>query len=151
VIDLIALALLEGAAKALGQRLVAGRSDAVDIKLLVTEVAELKQQNGDLLASVDRQESALRALTAVLGRVDGLTVDGDSVRFESKQGGGLGTSLYQLDEEIADLRRQVTPSSPAQRTAHPNGRPRQSGRSSALDGLDEEIARERAGATDDDD
>lgn len=128
----VVIAVLQGVSQAVAERLMRGRGSRAELGELITEVARMRA-----LQSRDHQtlEQLMVVMVQVLQRADGLVIQDDSVVFVPTAGTPtVESALVNLDREISRLREDAplvldgaAESAPAPLT-------------SALDGLDEEIA-----------
>jgi hypothetical protein len=126
----VMIAVLQGVSQAVAERLMRGRGSRAQLGEVITEVARMRA-----VQSRDHEtlEQLMVVMVRVLQRADGLVIEDDSVVFVPTAGTPtVESALVNLDREITRLREETpmvvegtVESAPA---------------TSALDGLDEEIA-----------
>lgn len=146
MIEAVAVAGLEGLARALGERLGKGKGASVELKSLLNDVRELR-------ALQDQTNSAVAELTFMFQRLiqesDGLVLSRRllqskvSVRFEpTDESPTLGDALMHLDRSIQRLRSELAAAAPQRQPISPEASPKPNG-DSIFQGLDEEIQQKR--------
>jgi hypothetical protein len=122
----------------------------VSVKVLAQQVKELQASQRNTQWAVDE---VLGIFAQVIEKTDGLKLRGSVLEFHATpRSPTLGDALFNLDQEISALRempRRGDTSKQDQRIVHATNRmgdssPRPKGKTSTLEGLDEEIQHLRA-------